>query len=93
MPKITKSQFKSHLFICTNIREGEEACGNKGSLELQQKVKKLVREKGSKDIRINKSGCLDLCSEGIAAALYPKNVFITGLCKESENDLLNYLEI
>jgi predicted metal-binding protein len=92
MPKFTENKLQCHLFICTNTRDDDEACGNKGSCELREKVKGLVKEKGLQNIKVTKSGCLGFCSEGIAAVMYPQQKFITELKQDDEQALLKIIE-
>jgi (2Fe-2S) ferredoxin len=75
-------EYKAHLFICTNDRgpgAKRESCCPKGSEELRRQVKEMCRAKGLKNVRINASGCLDQCEQGIAAVLYPKGKWFLGL--------------
>ena len=64
-----------HVFICGHERpEGASrpSCKNRGSLDLLAQIKAAAREHGLKDIRIQKSGCLDFCENGIACVVYPE---------------------
>ena len=59
--------YKAHVFCCTNERPaGHErgCCKEKGADKLQNYMKARVKELGIKDVRINKSGCLDRCELG-----------------------------
>jgi len=79
-----------HLFICTNEREKGESCGEKGSCELRDEVKKRCKKalKGTDvRIRVNASGCLGHCSEGIAAVLYPRGEWKVNLTEKSADEL------
>ncbi|MBI3543623.1 MAG: (2Fe-2S) ferredoxin domain-containing protein [Deltaproteobacteria bacterium] len=74
--------YEAHLFICTNRREKGECCASKGSAELRDKLKALVKSahpewKGR--VRVNASGCLGHCEQGITAVLYPEGKWLTGL--------------
>ena len=73
------SYYKTHVFICTNLRtNGKKCCADGGSQELLQyakaKIKALGRS-GKGDIRINGSGCLDRCEEGPALVIYPEGIW------------------
>ncbi len=86
-------KLKAHLFVCTNLREKGESCGAKGSQELRDRVKKICKEKGLKgQVRINSSGCLDHCKEGIAAVLYPEGQWFVHLTKDDDAKLLSAVE-
>ena len=79
--------YKAHLFICTNKKQGKPCCGDKGAEELRQRVKQWASEQFGNEVRVNASGCLDKCSEGIAAVLYPQNLWLTGL-KSADDERL-----
>lgn len=77
------SCFKAHLFICTKCqyktKEGP-LCPLDTAKKFRKSVKDLARDKYSKDqVRINASGCLDKCEEGISAVLYPSATWFTDL--------------
>ncbi len=85
---------EAHLFICTNRRENGECCASKGSFELREQVKRLAADpaRGWKGrVRINASGCLDHCQEGIATVLYPQAEWKLHLTKDSAPDLIAML--
>lgn len=80
---------KAHVFVCTNEKKGE-SCGEKGGAKLRSRVKDLSKEhpewKGQ--VRINSSGCLGRCEEGIVAVVYPQGKWLTGLESKDENVLI-----
>lgn len=80
---------KAHLFVCTNEKKGE-SCGEKGGAKLRARVKDLSKEhpewKGQ--VRINSSGCLGRCEEGIVAVCYPQGKWFTGLEAKDEDVLI-----
>lgn len=67
--------FRKYIFICENVRKnGEVCCGpasmGKGYVE---RLKAYVKEHGlKKEIRISRSGCLDVCAEGPNIVVYPE---------------------
>lgn len=88
---------QAHLFICTNERENGECCAQKGSVELRDRLKKIAKERGwSKKARVNASGCLGHCEEGITAVIYPQGRWFTQLttndCETLEKALAEILE-
>ena len=74
----TDSRFYDlHVLICTHTRETGESCGAKGSEELLAQLKSWSKTAGLKGkVRVNKSGCLDRCKEGIACVAYPKGEWV-----------------
>lgn len=74
-----KSDLKVHVFVCTNKKNGKTCCADKNAEELRSSLKDWSRENPDwrKRIRINASGCLDRCKDGIAIAIYPQNIWLT----------------
>tara|TARA_B100000029_G_scaffold404201_1_gene404185 strand:- start:387 stop:683 length:297 start_codon:yes stop_codon:yes gene_type:complete len=69
-----------HLFVCTNERENAHprgCCATKGSLEIMTRLKRAARKAGLKDVRVNKSGCLDKCEFGPSCVVYPEGTWHT----------------
>jgi len=90
--KESKSKYRKQIFICCNEKEDGSGCGTLGSLMLRDDLKKLVREKGlNQELRVVKSGCLDYCTEGIAAVIYPEGKTLTEINLMDTERLLNEL--
>lgn len=72
-------RLKCHVFVCTNLRDPKEprgSCAAKGSEEILKALKKEAQSSGLVNgIRIQKSGCLDVCEKGPAAVVYPEGVW------------------
>ena len=71
-------ELRMHAFVCVNERDPSNqrgCCSSKNSLEVMTKLKRRVREMGINDVRINKSGCLNRCEEGIACVIYPQGIW------------------
>lgn len=53
----------------------------KGAEELRTKLKDWAKENPDwrKRVRINASGCLDRCSEGVAIAIYPQKRWLVSV--------------
>ncbi len=79
--------YKAHLFICTNKKQGKECCADKNADELRLRMKDWAKAEFGQDVRVNVSGCLDRCGEGIAAVLYPQNIWFTGLSSTDDERL------
>jgi (2Fe-2S) ferredoxin len=84
-----KIPFRKTLFVCMHSREdGRAACANLGkdAGAILRKLKGAVREAGlTEQIRVAKSGCLDLCEKGPNAFMYPAGEWFCGL-KETDVD-------
>lgn len=79
--------YKAHLFICTNKKDGRECCADKDSEAFRKNLKEWAKKEYGNTVRINASGCLDKCGEGIAAVLYPQNIWLTKLTTHDEEKL------
>ncbi|MCM2322278.1 MAG: (2Fe-2S) ferredoxin domain-containing protein [Oligoflexia bacterium] len=87
------AKLDAHLFICTHRRPDGACCGGRGGEQLRQAVKQTVRSRPEwrERVRVNASGCLGRCEEGIAAVLYPKGQWFLRLTPESAPELLKAL--
>jgi (2Fe-2S) ferredoxin len=75
------SYFKRHIFFCLNERSNGEACcaqhaAQAGFDHCKKRVKELGLA-GAGQVRVNKAGCLDRCSAGPVAVVYPEAVWYT----------------
>jgi (2Fe-2S) ferredoxin len=84
-------RFEKHIFICTNQKaEGKACCGEVAGMELVQKFREVIAEKGLKGkVRAQKSGCLDACQNGPALVIYPEGTYYG---KVSINDVERIVE-
>jgi len=69
--------YDAHLFICTNRRNPgpdgspRACCATKDAEKLRATVKtEAAKRFAGRSVRVNASGCLDACNEGIAAVCY-----------------------
>ena len=71
-----KPKFQKYIFVCENKRAEGECCAAKGSEHLHKLLKEAVEKNGFKArIRVSRSGCLDVCSEGVNVLLMPDNIW------------------
>jgi predicted metal-binding protein len=89
----TESTYKAHVFVCTNDKKSGK-CGDRGADELRQALKDWTKEnpEWKKRIRVNASGCLDRCKEGIAIAIYPQNKWIINASLKDLDQLKKEIE-
>ena len=68
-----------HVLVCLNARppgNPKGSCGEKGSEEVFDSLKRMVKERGLGDrVIVNRTNCLKHCSRGITVAVYPDNVW------------------
>ena len=81
-------KFKKHIFVCENQRESGACCGSQGA-EIREALKKRIKEKGaSGQIRVCRSGCLDVCSEGPNVLLMPDNAWFKGVSLKDVEEIV-----
>ena len=73
--------FKRHIFFCLNERSnGENCCAQHNAQaafdHCKQRIKALGLS-GPGQVRVNKAGCLDRCSGGPVAVVYPEGTWYT----------------
>ena len=66
-----------HIFVCANQKaEGKKCCGEESGMEAVKFLREEVRKmETGKKIRVQRAGCLDLCSKGPALVIYPEGCF------------------
>lgn len=73
------SYFQRHIFFCLNQRDnGETCCSDYDANAAFERCKALVKAAGLAgpgQVRVNKAGCLDRCSAGPVAVVYPEAVW------------------
>lgn len=85
--------YQIHCFICTNLKEKGESCAPKGSLELRDRLKTWVKEQNlHRFVRINNTGCLGQCENGIAVAIYPQNRWFLKVTPENFEAIQNEIK-
>ena len=70
-------RYDKHIFICTNQKaEGQACCGETRGMELVNKFKEVLRDKGLQGkVRAQRSGCIDACGNGPALVIYPEGTY------------------
>lgn len=75
--------YRRTIFVCTNKREGgRSACANEGrdGEALCESLKHAVKQAGlKKEVRVARSGCLDLCEAGPNILVYPEGDWYSGV--------------
>ncbi|APW48053.1 (2Fe-2S) ferredoxin domain-containing protein [Rhodoferax antarcticus] len=75
----TASYFQRHIFFCTNERQnGEACCAQRDALAAFERCKLQIKAaalSGPGQVRVSKAGCLDRCTAGPVAVVYPEAVW------------------
>jgi len=85
--------YRMHAFVCGHERpEGavRGCCTAKSSIELMMELKRMAREAGLEDVRVQKSGCLDFCENGPTCVVYPQGDWFS-LNENALHSILDYL--
>ncbi|MEJ2061036.1 MAG: NAD(P)H-dependent oxidoreductase subunit E [Gammaproteobacteria bacterium] len=86
------SYYQRHIFFCTNCREdGRVCCAQYGAAEMRAHAKQRCKElgiTGPGQVRVNTAGCLDRCSEGPVAVVYPEGVWYTYVDREDIDEII-----
>lgn len=82
------------ILVCVNERppgNPKGSCGEKGSRELFDKLKDMLRERGlDARVMVNRTYCLKHCSRGPVVAVQPDNVWYAGV---GEGDLVEICDV
>ena len=68
--------YKKHVFICTSGKTCAQQCADEVLDAMRGQISALGLKK---EIRINKTGCLDQCGNGPMAVVYPEAVWYAHL--------------
>lgn len=91
----TEPGYERHVFICGHERtEGASrpSCSHRGSLDLMRLLKASAKNAGVKNVRVQKSGCLDFCEFGTTCVVYPEGVWYSLADEASVEDILTHLK-
>ena len=81
-----------HVLVCLNARppgNPKGSCAEKGSEELFDRLKSMVKERGlGQRIIVNRTNCLKHCSRGITVAVWPYNLWYSGVTAADVDEIL-----
>ncbi len=87
------SYYRYHLFFCTNQREnGAACCQNFGAQMMRDYAKKRLKALGLErkgEVRVNRAGCLNRCSEGPVLVVYPDAVWYSYAGREDIDEIID----
>lgn len=85
------------ILVCTNERPPnavKPCCNPRGGLDLYRRFKDRVRAHGLRDrVMVTRTGCLKHCSQGIAVAIWPQNVWMAGVTLNDVDEILTRVVI
>jgi (2Fe-2S) ferredoxin len=79
--EMERAPYVRTIFVCCNEKPpGEDACANRGSAELQKKLKDYMKARGLQGrCRVSRAMCFGLCSIGPNVCVMPENVWYSGV--------------
>jgi (2Fe-2S) ferredoxin len=78
-------RYTHHAFICTNL----SSCAQHDAEKIQKYLKSRLQELGlHKEIRANKSGCLDGCAYSPVTVIYPEGIWYRLLTEDDAERVL-----
>lgn len=85
-----RSPYLKHIYVCTHQREpGQSCCADRGSERILEKLKGFVQANGLKGrARVNRSGCLDFCEQGVTVMVYPDNLWYSHVTMETVHRII-----
>ena len=90
---MTDPYYRYHLFFCLNQREdGGQCCTDYNAealFEYAKKRSKALNLAGKGGVRVNRAGCLNRCSEGPVAVVYPQGTWYTFIDEEDIDDIVD----
>ena len=91
------AQRKRYLFVCVNRRpeaSPKGSCAARGSVELYNELKRLLKERGLADteVRACSSSCLDTCWAGPSICVEPDHYFYGRLSAQDLPRIVDALE-
>lgn len=93
MRRMSDSYYQRHIFFCINQREGgRECCADYGAEALASHAKERVKKlglAGPGQVRVNRAGCLDRCSMGPVAVVYPEAVWYRFVDREDIDEIVD----
>lgn len=87
------SYYQRHIFFCTNKREdGGACCADHNANAMRDYAKGRIKAldlNGKGKVRVNSAGCLDRCSEGPVAVVYPEGVWYTFVDRDDVDEIID----
>ena len=84
------------MLVCINRRppgNPRGSCADKGSEELADRLKALLKERGLADqVMLSRTSCLKHCSRGITVAVHPDNVWYGRVTADDLGEIVAHLE-
>jgi (2Fe-2S) ferredoxin len=84
--------YDKHVFVCVNQRAPEsprKSCGEAHGLRLVDSIKKELKSRNiTGKLRVQRTGCLDICDFGPTLVIYPQGTFYVGVTEADVPELV-----
>lgn len=83
--------FEKYIFVCENEREFGDFCGTQGT-RVRELLKNTIKDRGlSKQVRVSRSGCLDVCAQGPNVLIVPDYVWFNRVTEQDVPEIINFV--
>ena len=86
-------KYEKHVFVCCNQKaDGKKCCGEDTGEQYAQYLRTKLIEVGinpKQEIRVQESGCLGVCKNGQAIAVYPEGIFYGNVTEGHLDSIVN----
>ena len=84
-----KTVYQKYIFVCENARESEACCMPEGQI-IREALKEKIKTMGlASQIRVSRSGCLDVCKDGPNVMLFPEGRWFKKVTLEDTQSIVN----
>ena len=90
--EIVQAPFEKYIFVCENERPQGKCCAPEGKT-IREKLKSIIAELGlKKRIRVSRTVCLDVCSQGPNVLIMPDNRWFKGVGMDDLDEIIKNAE-
>ena len=82
------SRYRLHVFVCTSEKD-DTRCGKKGGFEVVDALRARLGERGCVDVKVTKSGCVNIHPCGVAVTVYPDGVWYKEVRPEDAAEIVD----
>ena len=90
--KAQEPHFKKYILVCENVRKNGEVCCGPASMGTGyvERLKEYVKKNGLKEkIRVSRTGCLDVCSQGPNILVYPEGRWYSHVAEQDLQTIID----
>lgn len=84
-------RFEKYVLVCENKKQTGPCCGEKGGRIRERLKQKIADLKLQGKVRVSRTGCLGLCSEGPNVLVEPDHVWFKGVQEEDSEKIVEWV--